>query len=241
MSYFRMCADVRSKMAKTRAIMTETERKRIAGQEDVEEIKKYQAISRVRRRIEEELSLDVAILREHHPELLEELRDVVCGREPEQDIAEYGLSEDEMPNLSEEAKEQVETSRQEFEEGDHVSVEGPTETEDSGDNLRDQMETKLEELNIKGRPEAVKRARRRAAAYAWERLREEGEMKPSRLADDTLGKFFDDPDLGYSTASGEHPGYQLLDNFLRETVRELPGVHPRHQTWEFREPGENDE
>lgn len=62
--------------------MTETERKRISGEEDVEDIKRYQAISRVRSRIEEELTSDVEVLSEHHPELLEELRKVVCEKEP---------------------------------------------------------------------------------------------------------------------------------------------------------------
>lgn len=65
-------------MAKTRAIMTKTERARIAGEEDVEDVKRYQAISRVRKRINEELSEDVQILREHHPELYSELHSVVC-------------------------------------------------------------------------------------------------------------------------------------------------------------------
>lgn len=66
-------------MAKTRALMTQTERDRIAGREDVEDIKRYQAISRVRRRIEEELTEDVLILEEHHEGLLDELREVVCA------------------------------------------------------------------------------------------------------------------------------------------------------------------
>jgi hypothetical protein len=65
-------------MAKTRALMTDTERERIAGVEDVEDIKKYQAISRVRRRIEDELTEDIEILEEHHKGLLDELREVVC-------------------------------------------------------------------------------------------------------------------------------------------------------------------
>jgi len=65
-------------MAKTRAIMTETERERIAGREDVEEIKRYQAITRVRGRIKDELVKDVQVLEDHHPGLLEELRDIVC-------------------------------------------------------------------------------------------------------------------------------------------------------------------
>lgn len=69
-------------MAKTRALMTETERRRIAGEEDVEQVKVYQAISRVRSRIDEELVKDVETLREHHPGLFEELQEVVCeGKE----------------------------------------------------------------------------------------------------------------------------------------------------------------
>lgn len=63
-------------MARTRALMTETERKQIAGEES--EQRKYEATSRVRRRINEELNLDVELLKEHHPQLLNELRAVVC-------------------------------------------------------------------------------------------------------------------------------------------------------------------
>lgn len=60
-----------------RAIMTTTDRERIAGEADVEENKRYQSISRVRSRIEE-LETDVEVLEEHHPDLLEELREAVC-------------------------------------------------------------------------------------------------------------------------------------------------------------------
>lgn len=56
--------------------MTETEREQIAGEHG--EDRKYQATSRVRRRIKEKLPRDVDVLREHHPELLEELRGAVC-------------------------------------------------------------------------------------------------------------------------------------------------------------------
>jgi len=65
-------------MAKTRALMTNSERRRISGEENVEDIKKYQAVSRVRNRIGDELVKDVQVLEENHPELLNELRDVVC-------------------------------------------------------------------------------------------------------------------------------------------------------------------
>jgi hypothetical protein len=87
-------------MAKTRALMTKTERDRIAGIEDVEDIKRYQAISRVRRRVEDELTEDVAVLEEHHPDLLEELRDVVC-KERENSIAVSDSSTQPVERVSE--------------------------------------------------------------------------------------------------------------------------------------------
>ena len=65
-------------MARTRALMTETERRRIAHEEDVEDRKRYQAISEVRNRIRDDLTEDVEVLREHHPGLFEELQEVVC-------------------------------------------------------------------------------------------------------------------------------------------------------------------
>jgi hypothetical protein len=63
-------------MAKTRALLTETEREQIAGEHGDD--RKYQAASRIRRRIEDELTTDVDLLQEHHPQLYEELREVVC-------------------------------------------------------------------------------------------------------------------------------------------------------------------
>lgn len=65
-------------MGRYRAIMTDTDREYISDGENVDSHKRYQAISRVRNRITEELATDVELLREHHPGLLEELRDVVC-------------------------------------------------------------------------------------------------------------------------------------------------------------------
>ncbi|WP_229772992.1 hypothetical protein [Halarchaeum nitratireducens] len=58
--------------------MTETDREYISNAGDVEKNKRHQSISRVRKRINEELPHDIDVLEEHHPELLEELRDVVC-------------------------------------------------------------------------------------------------------------------------------------------------------------------
>lgn len=65
-------------MARSRGLITDTERERIAQQVNIEDSKRYQAISRVRRRINEELPQEIELLAEHHPELLEELREIVC-------------------------------------------------------------------------------------------------------------------------------------------------------------------
>jgi hypothetical protein len=67
-------------MGKYRAIMTTTDRERISGTAEVPDSKRYQAVSRVRSRIEE-LETDVEVLEEHHPTLLSELRAVVCEEE----------------------------------------------------------------------------------------------------------------------------------------------------------------
>jgi hypothetical protein len=46
--------------------------------DESEENPRYVAISRVRNKIQDELPEDVELLREHHPELYEELREEVC-------------------------------------------------------------------------------------------------------------------------------------------------------------------
>ncbi|MFY4814544.1 hypothetical protein ACOJIV_17875 [Haloarcula sp. AONF1] len=64
-------------VGKYRAIMTTTDRERITEVADTTDEKRYQAIHRVRSRIEE-LKEDAEILEEHHPELYRELREAVC-------------------------------------------------------------------------------------------------------------------------------------------------------------------
>jgi hypothetical protein len=61
-----------------RALLTDRERELIEGKGEFEESLRYQAVSRVRRKIEEELTTDVDLLRENHPELYAELQEVVC-------------------------------------------------------------------------------------------------------------------------------------------------------------------
>lgn len=67
-------------MSDYRAIMTTADRERISGQAEGPDKKKYESVSRVRSRIQE-LETDVEILEEHHPDLLEELREAVCDEE----------------------------------------------------------------------------------------------------------------------------------------------------------------
>jgi hypothetical protein len=64
-------------MARTRALLTETERNHLRS--EGANSQRYQAISRIRNRIDDELATDVDILREHHPELYQELRETVCS------------------------------------------------------------------------------------------------------------------------------------------------------------------
>ena len=65
-------------MARTRGLLTDRDRELLAN-EDAEN-RRYQAVSEIRSRINDEITTDVEILEEHHPQLLEELRDVVCDR-----------------------------------------------------------------------------------------------------------------------------------------------------------------
>lgn len=68
-------------MARRRAMLTDTERELLDGEEKSDRY--YQAISRVRRKINEELTEDIRILESNQADLLGELRDVVCeDREP---------------------------------------------------------------------------------------------------------------------------------------------------------------
>jgi len=60
-----------------RALLTDGERRHISGESDNDELR-YQAVSRVRSRINEKLVEDVEILRKNHPDLFQELQEVVC-------------------------------------------------------------------------------------------------------------------------------------------------------------------
>ena len=68
-------------MGRYRALMTETDREHITGESSPSQEQKDQAVYRVRQRIREELPEDIETLRQHRPDVLSELREVVCDEE----------------------------------------------------------------------------------------------------------------------------------------------------------------
>lgn len=73
-----MAQKQRPRMGRYRAIMTDTDRRYISGEGDATDNQRMQSVSRVRSRITKELSHDIDVLEEHRPDLLHDLRDVVC-------------------------------------------------------------------------------------------------------------------------------------------------------------------
>lgn len=66
-------------MARRRTMLTDTKRELLDADEKSDRY--YQAVSRIRRKINEELTEDVRLLEENHPDRLVELREVVCDEE----------------------------------------------------------------------------------------------------------------------------------------------------------------
>jgi hypothetical protein len=65
-------------MARTRGILTETDREALSGERDVSHNRLQQIRWEVRKRIEDEVPTDVEILAAEAPELLLSLREEVC-------------------------------------------------------------------------------------------------------------------------------------------------------------------
>jgi hypothetical protein len=65
-------------MGRYRALMTDTDREHITGENNPTQNQKDQSVYRVRQRIREELPQDIKILREHRPDVFEELKEIVC-------------------------------------------------------------------------------------------------------------------------------------------------------------------
>lgn len=63
-------------MTRRRAILTDTERELLSSGDKSDRY--YQAVSRVRKKINEELSEDIKVIENNNPELLKEMREIVC-------------------------------------------------------------------------------------------------------------------------------------------------------------------
>ena len=64
-------------MTEERSLLTDREREILSGEADVSDNYRYKVESVARRRVRN-IEGDVEVLRENYPEILEELRDVVC-------------------------------------------------------------------------------------------------------------------------------------------------------------------
>ena len=64
-------------MTDGRSLLTEREREILSGKADVSDNYRYKVESTARQRARR-MAPDVDVLREHHPEILAELREVVC-------------------------------------------------------------------------------------------------------------------------------------------------------------------
>lgn len=64
-------------MADGRSFLTDREREILAGEADVSDNYRYKVESVARQRVRQ-VEQDVAVLREHYPEIYAELQDIVC-------------------------------------------------------------------------------------------------------------------------------------------------------------------
>jgi len=124
-------------MARSRAILTETEREQIAGEHG--DKRRYEATSRARARVRDELAVDIEILREHNPDLLDEIREVVCPTD----------AVDADPNAADRDTSETGEDRREIDPS-------PDETQRSEDTDNDDVSTTtLDADDLEGNPEST--------------------------------------------------------------------------------------
>ncbi len=73
-----MAEQATREMGRYRALMTDTDREYLTGEGEPSDDQLHQSAYRVRSRINDELPHEIELLKEHRPDLLEELREVVC-------------------------------------------------------------------------------------------------------------------------------------------------------------------
>lgn len=187
-----------SSMAR-RALLTESEREAIRDPDSRDN--PYVAVSRVRKKIQEELSTDVEVLREHHPDLLSELREIVCEDTDTIDIAESGSP--------------VETVETE----ETPEFEPPREPEPTPSPREDTEET-LRDLGLPGSGNVLD-ARIEAIADLYEHLRErEGEVVETQELKDLV----DADDVSYSSVDSFWTNAVKKVGDRPNALTTLPGV-----------------
>ena len=72
-----MCANSQNQMARTRGLLTENDRRVLAGEKGTEN-RRQQVRWEVRNRIQDEIPDDIEYLSKYEPDLLEELQEYVC-------------------------------------------------------------------------------------------------------------------------------------------------------------------
>ncbi|WP_200840366.1 hypothetical protein [Natrialba sp. INN-245] len=201
-----------------RALLTESERETIQNPETKDN--PYVAVSRVRTKIEDELPEDVEILREHRPDLLEDLQEIVCTDSPqeghstpaERSPVERDVSPEPTPEPRESEPEPRETITEQ------------------------QAKDVLEGADVTGRGAETKEVRRKAILHAWRELREKGEATTQELANSAFDEYSDERKFGYGESSNHYRGYTFWDSCAREVFKQLPGVdapEQRGNTWYF--------
>lgn len=213
-------------MGRYRAIMTDTDREYItADDDDVDSHKRYQAVSRVRNRITEELATDVELLEEHHPELLDELREIVCEDVEDGDIAESGSSKNVIDPVEEGDRSDIEAKEEIYEEA----------TEDPDVDVSALVST--DDVPSSGR-EAE--ARRDAAVAVLALLQEYGEADTAALKDAAWTSYLDAhgvksleelEDVPLDTyADATEPERSLWNNTVLDVLKNSDHVEKRSDT-----------
>lgn len=189
-----------------RALLTESEREAIENPDSKDN--PYVAISRVRNKIDGELPRDIELLREHRPDLFEQLQAVVCD--------ESETSPEPEPAPSE---------RRDFAANDEQ--ESTTDDEPNPVNERKQAEKRVQELDLAGRGAAYS-IRADAVLRMYDHLRDN---PGDRVDKDELRGLLEGEDVGYKGGFSS-----LWSNWVKKnesqgrptnTLTELPGVEMR--------------
>lgn len=199
-----------------RALLTEREREILAGEADVSDNYRYRVVSRVRTKYDA-LKSDAALLKEHHPDLLAELRDAVCA-----EIGEVG-EQPTAPADRPPAKGEVV--------GDDNGHESTTSTSESVDNAIDGVDLPGSGAKLDARREAVR--------AAVEHLREYGTATPAEFKSDVY------PDHRARHTEGEDPANawwkRTVSTGLKQVAERTAAVEPADTSGVWRWAGSDGE